>query len=707
MARLSAALQAARELGPGPLVLYASYRFRLRSGWLRRQTPASSWPDRPLSSYLRPDVPSDPLGYFAYRQDRSTASVFGVGSERASQTLGDIADPEAAVAEADEIACGRFRLFGGPPVGLGFPPDWSTFASLDTAGRSRVELDRHWTAYSLEALPDDVKLLWEPSRFGWVFRLARAYELTHAGRYATTFWTLVDSWRSANDPNTGLHWASAQEVALRLMALTFGMHVFGPGLSVVQTATLAQMIAVHAERIPPTLGYARAQNNNHLLAEAAGLLTVGVLFPEFQKAAQWRRLGTQAFVAGLTSQVFDDGSYIQHSTNYHRLALQLGLWTARVLEGGGEPLPERGRQALVRLTQALGALTDPTTGEAPNFGPNDGALFLALTASRFGDHRPTVQAASRLFLDRPAYPPGPWDELGAWLGLGRLERRTPHSFGRSTSLPQGGLSILEGPEGRGVLRCVAFRSRPGHSDQLHLDLWRRGQAIARDAGTYHYSGQGVWDNGLSGATVHNTLILDGQDPMRRAGRFLWLNWAQGRVLGRWSVGDGLEAIAAAHDGYRRQGAMHRRTVVRAGNDTWLVVDDILGRGRHRATMGWLLPDRPWSLLGSELSLELEAGRVAVTILGVDAVVGLYRAGELIGGSPLQDAGEAWGWYSPTYALREPGLRFAAQITGPAALRLVTCFAFDGLGSPVSFLPAKPGGVAALEWVEAGDARLTW
>ncbi len=554
MASLSSALQAARELGPGPLALYASYRFRLRSGWLRRQTPGYGWADRPLSSWLRAEVPSDPLGYFAYRQGRSTRSFFGAGLERAGHALSEVADPQAAVVEAGEIASGRFRLFGGPPVELGSPPDWSAFASPDTLGRSRLDLDRHWTAYSLEAQPDDVKLLWEPSRFGWVFRLARAYELTHDERHAATFWTLVDSWRSVNQPNLGPHWVSAQEVALRLMALAFGMHAFAPALTVMQTATLAQMIAVHAGRIPPTLDYARAQNNNHLLAEASGLLTAGVLFPEFQAAGYWKRLGAQTFLAGLTAQVFDDGGYIQHSTNYHRLALQLGLWVARVLESGGEPLPERGRQALARLTTALDVLTDPTTGKAPNFGPNDGALFLPLSACPFEDHRPTVQAASRLFLDRPAYPAGPWDELGTWLGLGRLESGSPHSRGRSTSLPQAGLSILEGPAGRGVLRCAAFHSRPGHSDQLHLDLWRRGQAIARDAGTYRYSGQGVWDNGLSGATVHNTLILDGADPMRRAGRFLWLNWAQGRVLGRWSAGDALEAVAAAHDGYRRQGA---------------------------------------------------------------------------------------------------------------------------------------------------------
>lgn len=699
MADLSSALQAARELGPGPLLRYASYGLRLRSGWLRRRTPGYSWADRPLSSWLVRGVPSDPLGYFASRQSRANRLTFAAGPDQ-------IADPKSTIAEADEIACGRLRLFGGPPVDLGVPPDWSAFACHGPASPAHVSLDQHWTAYSLEALPDDVKLLWEPARFGWVFRLARAYQLAHDQRYAATFWAFVDSWRSANQPNMGPNWASAQEVALRLMALAFGLEAFGPGLSVGQTSVLAQMIAVHAERIPPTLDYARAQNNNHLLAEAAGLLTAGILFPGFRAASRWRRMGERAFLDGLARQVFTDGGYIQHSTNYHRLALQLGLWVARLFEIGGLTLPERGREALARLTQALLVLTDPTTGEVPNFGPNDGALFLPLSGCGFGDCRPTAQAASRQFLGRPAYPAGPWDELGAWLGLEPAERTRP-AQGQVVTLPQAGLSILEGRKGRGVFRCAAFRSRPGHSDQLHLDLWRGGKAVAMDAGTYRYAGKGAWDNGLSGATAHNTLVLDGADPMRRAGRFLWLNWAQGRILGRWSSGAALEAVAAAHDGYRRKGVTHRRTVVRAGEDVWLVVDDVEGRGAHRATLGWLLPDGLWSLRGTELSLELEASRVTVTILGDNADVGLYRAGDLIDGKPLQDASEVWGWFSPTYTLREPGLRLAAQIEGRLPLRLISCFAFDGADSAVSFLPAEPGGPAALEWVRAGRARLAW
>jgi hypothetical protein len=79
---------------------------------------------------------------------------------------------------------------------------------------------------------------------------------------------------------------------------------------------LAETIAAHAARIPPTLAYARAQNNNHLLTEAVGLYTAGAALAEHPRADYWRDLGWRWLNAALQSQIDGDGTYIQHSTNY-------------------------------------------------------------------------------------------------------------------------------------------------------------------------------------------------------------------------------------------------------------------------------------------------------------------------------------------------------------------------------------------------------
>ena len=141
------------------------------------------------------------------------------------------------------------------------------------------------------------------------------------------------------------------------------------------------------------------------------------------------------------------------------------------------------------------------------------------------------------------------------------------------------------------LRAVRFSGRPGHADQLHLDLWWRGQNLAMDPGTYLYNAPAPWDNSLALSAVHNTLTINNRDQMTHAGRFLFVDRAQAEVVeaetGR---------LTARHDGYRRMGWVHQRTlqIIPQG---WLVIDRVLPatpRARPtnpgQARQQWLLAD---------------------------------------------------------------------------------------------------------------------
>jgi hypothetical protein len=732
MTSITLALRAAHELGAGPLWHYANYQVALRSGWLRRLTPIYPWDERPLSYWLRSDIRVESEDYLAYRSAQPPPFFLNRDNDFVPALRKTLEGREAQVIDqATMILQGRFPLFG-TSVDLGFPPDWKTFVPLERGSKvPSIDLGRHWSAYAGENFPADIKLLWEPARFGWVYPLARAYFLTGDELYFESLWTLVDSWRTANQPNAGPHWLSAQEVALRLMALAFIAYAFAPNLLHVpeRMACLAQMIAVHAERIPPTMSYARAQANNHLLTEAVGLYTAGLLFPEFERAIGWRNHGRRWLIRALDQQVFSDGGYVQHSTNYQRLALQLGLWAVHLAEVNNDLLPNHSLEAMSLLAQCLAALVDQESGRVPNFGPNDGAHVLPLSSCSFEDFRPTVQAAWQTLFGRPLFNPGPWDEASLWLGLSgkkpmhgdqpdspgawldttkreshpsstRIASQAGTKSGESTTAayrragyPHAGIYILHGRRTWGMLRCAHFCSRPGHSDQLHFDLWRHGQNLACDPGTYLYNGSPPWDNGLMGAEVHNTLMVDDQEPMRRGGRFLWLDWAQGRVLGRWSsAGGGLEILAAEHDGYRRMEVTCRRTVVRAGDDHWLVVDDVTGDGIHVARTGWLLPDVDWQLEARVLRLVLPEAAASIQFDENSGKAGLFRGGELVAGGKIGSGSPLWGWRSPGYAVKEPALRFIAEARGELPLRIVSWWCFD---------EAKPADLV-VKWSTPGE-----
>lgn len=630
LARIPLLLQAAAQLGPLPLAQYAAYQFGLRVGHFRRSMPVS-----PL------DPAHAPACRFPLAPPAESALRAMIGEHL--PTL---------LAEADEICSGRVRLFGEPPVLLQLVPPGPP---------------AHWTAFTRDLPGEDIKFIWEPARFGWAFTLMRAYHLTKNPGYAQCFWEQFEQFNDTNPPNQGPNWASAQEVALRLIAFLFASRVFAdaPCTTPQHSALLSTAIAAHARRIPPTLYYARAQNNNHRLSEALGLYAAGVALTDHPDAPRWRALGWRELQHGLQRQIAPDGTYAQHSLNYHRVMLHLALLGAALGQSAGDSFSPLTRERLAAATRWLLAQVDES-GSAPNLGSNDGALILPLASAEFSDYRPTAQAAARAFLAADGLPPGTWDEMSLWLGL---DPQTP--LPESVPVRSPAVLRLDEPGGWASLRAVHYATRPFQSDALHVEIWHNGENLARDPGTYRYNAPAPWDNALSAAAVHNTLIVDGRDPMRRAGRFLWLDWAQAQVL-EYNE----DTLTAGHNGYRRLGVAHRRTLARSETG-WQVRDELLPlaahSGVHSLQLHWLLPDAPWALDGATLTLQRDWGAAQISIEAQSSAaiesVQLIRAGEVIFGPP---AGlPIHGWFSPTYNVKLPALSLIITLRGNAPLSVLT------------------------------------
>lgn len=625
-------LKAWRQLDRRQLLFYAKYQFKLRSGILRLQTPAKKI--------------SRGEG-FEIKKVITPAS-----GDEIKKLLGN--KFSEVLAQADEVLNGQVRLFASEPRML----------------EIRVaEPLRHWTHYHSHK-PDgsDIKPIWETGRLGWATLLARAFWLSSEEKYADGFWRLTEQFLDANPPNLGPHWSSAQEVALRLVSLAFCYSLVAEAKATTteRLALLGQNIIMHAERIVPTLDYAQAQNNNHLLSEALGLCTAAAMLPEHPRATKWMDVGSKYFFEGIESQIHDDGSYMQHSTNYHRLMLQLGLWATKVIED----VPQNVLDKLSKTADWLLKLLDKESGQVPNLGPNDGAYILPLSVLPFGDFRPVLQAVSLAFLGEPALPRGLWDEMTMWLRIKSRANARVEASGQPLRLQR--------KNSWAYFRVAKFRERPGHADQLHVDLWWRGYNIARDAGSYLYTAPAPWNNALASARVHNTVTVNDREPMTRAGKFLWLDWSQGKVVSTKKSGDGnlIDAIAE-HGGYQKIGITHRREVSIEAN-RWVISDRLRPlrelRKKTRARLHWLLPDWEWQLDAQELRLESPLGTVEIT---VDASVGdqctfqLIRAGELVHGVGETDS--IMGWVSPTYGIKEPALSFITTALGELPITMTTTF----------------------------------
>ena len=641
--------QTIRTLGLAQTAWYALYRFGLRTGHYRRSSPSrrevALWVIQPLWPL------PDPAALLALL-------------DRAAQT--------ALRREAEEILRGQFRMFGGALAPIQLEPPATPV---------------HWSEYE-RGLADwgatDVKLIWEPARFGWAFTLGRQFRLTGDQRCPAAFWRLFETFDRADPPNLGPNWASAQEVALRLVAFLFSAAVFAdsPESTPARLTRLAQSCVEHAARIALTLPYARAQHNNHQVSEGLGLYLAGLSLPEHPSAGRWRETGWRELNRALRSQISPTGVYSQHSTNYHRLMLQAALLADSFARREGRAWPEETQWKLWDAARWLYQQVDLFSGAAPNLGHNDGAHILPLAPGGYADYRPTIQAAARAFAHGPILPRGPWDEMGLWLRLPPPKKTAAFELLETKGFVQQRLFNPDGP-GWASLRAVHFTSRPAHADQLHTEIWYAGHNIAMDAGTYHYSAPEPWENALASTLVHNTVTIDGLDQMTRAGKFLWLDWAQGQFI-KGEPGKGL--LTAIHDGYLPQGVLHRRSLSREAGPGWLIQDELLPYGvrpgRHAFTLHWLLPDWPYEL-EDENTLRLDGPKVTVRVRveastpagAPGAILQLIRAGETLVGP--REPSPLFGWHSPTYAQRLPALSLRFTCEGLPPHTFTTHFTLSG------------------------------
>jgi len=658
-----------RQLGLRWLAFRFAYAFRLRTGLIRLQTPQYKWADRPLETWLKKNIPSQPDDYAVWRRQNSPKFFFDSPYRKIHLASCDI---NVAVQEADRILNGEIKYFAHKFQKTGFPPDWHK----DPVSGIKFDSTKHWSqisddhvvarrvlALSAEAISSDkevasagiknasqrrhtdIKFIWEPNRFAFIYTLARAYAATNDEKYVEAFWNLMSDWAEYNPPNTGANWKDGQEIALRLMAWTFGFYAFinSPSTTQLRITQFTTYVAAQAERIYKNIDYAISTRSNHTISEAFGLWMVGLLFPELKDAEKYFLTGRDLLEQEAAKQIFPDGSYSMYSLNYHRFILHLYLYAIQLGELNHFPLSTQLKTLISNSIKYLSHLIDPSTGQMPVYGSNDGALVLPLNNCDFTDYRPLLQLGSFITNGKLLFEPGAWDEDIYWLcGTSPLSHweRARVRVNVQSSFPDGGVHILHSTNSKATIRCTDFQERPSHADQLHVDLWLNGINIACDAGTYLYSGEGIWRNGLAHTSAHNTVTVDSKDQMKMISRFVWVDWSKGKVLQQSD-----KLWQGEHNGYKS--VTHKRTVMALNDDRWLILDHLNANEPHHYALHWLLNDVPFEENKNSIHLKYESStcKFQMGMLNGEGKFSIVRA----------DPNSTRGWRSKYYGHKEPAI----------------------------------------------------
>lgn len=683
-------------MGLGWCAYRAYYSAANRCGILERRCPPGDWSDWPLADLVCDPALADPIRYLEYRRaEDAPRFLFDTRDREWYRTVLEQWDAGAAgpVEEADAALKGRFRLFSHHEINAGFPPDWHR----NYFTGERAPATSHWSRISTVA-HGDIKCIWELSRFSWAYALARAYWRTGDERYPEAFWLLLEDWYRANLPNRGVNWKCGQEIALRLMACCFALYSFlsSPATTPERMVCLAQLVAVSGRRMRANIGYALSQRNNHGMSEATGLWTIGLLFPELRQAQQWRRLGKELLDQQAAQLIYEDGTCSQHSVIYERLMVHLYLWSTALGEANGHRLSSATGERLSAAGNLLFQLQDQTTGELPLYGSSDGALVLPLAPGGYLDFRPVVQAAGYFSSGRRPLEAGPWDETLLWLWGPEALATEPAVQARDDLRAKSrGYYTLRSGSGHAFFRCgsPAPGHRVGHQDQLHVDIWWRGQNIAVDAGTYSYNPPEPRWRDFSRAHTHSVADVDGTGQSDKVGVFLSLPWPTGRLTASLrSQRGGLAYLEGRLDAYERLAdpVTYQRGLLRIGPEHWLILDRLIAANDHEYRLHWLLGDWPYEWDGNAgcLLLHTPSGPYQVLVGSTDVLptCSVARAEEA----------SSRGWRAPHYLSLEPALSLSATVRAPT----VTFWSL--LGPPAGRVAAEHGCLR----VDTPSGRLT-
>jgi hypothetical protein len=515
--------------------------------------------------------------------------------------------PDPGAVRAEDLLAGRMDVMGHSWQWSPAPDVWRRAPDTGQVWPQRFFGDIHYRPGNPVG---DVRVAWEPSRLQWLVDLALLARESQGDRRERAVRTLEGallSWISANAPLAGIHYVSAMECALRLIAVCHAVDLARGYLrrrdEVFAAVTL--IVATHAALIERRLSL-HSSAGNHTVAECAGLAYAGLLFPEMPQASRWKRRGLAILEQEMNRQVLDDGGGIEQTFWYLRFIVDLAALVAALQRQRGESPAPALLDRLGRARHFLGVMAG-MTGTLPAVGDADDGYALSRRMAP------------------PWHAPDPAPGIITFPVSGYTVLRTKDDSGLSLLFDHGPLGM-----------APAFGH--GHADALSIILNRGSDEILVDTGTGSYGGESGWRRYFRSTAAHNTICVDDLDQAVQQTAFMW-SAPYGAELVRVGDDGGTRRALARHTGYTRCGGVtHWRGVSLHPGGVLLVWDLLDGTGSHRVALHWHVAcpvrgdGRRWSLAADSV-LEIEGGRA----------IGCLSAGEQAGG----------GWRSPAYGRRVP------------------------------------------------------
>ena len=425
------------------------------------------------------------------------------------------------------------------------------------------------SALSWNRLPDfgeygDIKLIWEASRFPQVYYFINAYTTTKDTNYSNICVSQIIDWIDKNPYPQGVNYKCGQEISFRIFAWIIALEYFEDFVNKEDEQKIVQNIYTSLLRVDANIDYAaKSVKNNHSISEAAGLFVGGLLFPQFKKSKYFVDKGLRYLLKETSYQVYNDGSYIQHSFTYQRLALDVLSFIIIVAKKLNFELPIELKQRHLKMIEFLYSLVQEN-GWLPNYGSNDGANLFPITIDNYRDFRSSLNLAVVVNLGYSLF-----EGHKKLVEFFSLEDKGTIELDKKIEFKDGGYYILKNKNFFSFIRSHSYKDRPASNDMFHLDIWSGDKNIFCDAGSYSYNTNKKFKNNFIGVIGHNTIMINDSNQMAQVLNFGYSNWTKAKC-----IGFSKNHFVGENYAYKKEfGIVHQRDT-KLEDDKIIIIDNI-------------------------------------------------------------------------------------------------------------------------------------
>ncbi|MDI6828376.1 MAG: alginate lyase family protein, partial [Armatimonadota bacterium] len=399
---------------------------------------------------------------------------------------------------------------------------------------------------------------WQLNRHrGWV-ELSRAYWDTGEEKYAEEFVRQFLHWaRTCPSPKytSGNQTYTWRTIESGIRAGQTWMEIYhrfltSPSFSDEALIIMLKLFAEHAQQLMkyPTGG-------NWLAMEANGLMHVGVIFPEFKEAKEWRKTAVERLYRELDRQVYPEGAQIELSSGYHQVSLINFRMAWEIARKNDIPMPNDYMAKLQKMYD-YNLLASMPDGCLP--GLNDGNRT---------NIRAHLREALQYFPERKDY---------EWVATEGKQGTKP-SVG-SIALPFAGQLIMRSGWKKDDLYLMMDAGPFGyghqHEDKLSIVIYSHGKYHLVDPGNYPYDSS-KWRRYIITTPSHNTIMVDGQG-QHRAGKSREQYVVSKPLPNKWITSDSFDYASGVYDeGYGQNNEIkvtHTRSIFFVKPEYWIITD---------------------------------------------------------------------------------------------------------------------------------------